>query len=279
MLHHANVDRLYAMWQAIYYTDPVFTTVQTSRALYGTAAGFITADSPLRPFFAKDDHATFHTSRSVQAIRTFGYTYPEINDWSQSPSALASSVRAAVNDLYKPATGSSAGTKRWSIVRRSRESRDRRAFRAPLTRLSEAGPSILDKSTYGIEIAVDRAQVPLPSTIELYLQTASGAARKIGSTSLLAMPTTGTSFSELPLGRVLRSELAERRASLRSATGPSAKFAPFSDNDSVLSFVQQGLRVLIKSVCSSVFFFFFFFFFFVFFFFPFFFFLFLFVLV
>ena len=81
MLHHCNVDRLVAMWQAIHYEEAMFTGTARSTGQYATPKDSpVTADSPLKPFFTAN--MTFHTSRSVANITTFGYTYPEMPGWA-----------------------------------------------------------------------------------------------------------------------------------------------------------------------------------------------------
>lgn len=125
MLHHANTDRLIALWQAIYYQNATFNYSFPSGGQLGTKRGTIlTADSPLKPFHAEfpatigsgnatppsDAGGFFHTSNSVAGLRTFGYTYPELNtDW-QTPDKdkLAAQVRQAVNKLYGSSDDGSA---------------------------------------------------------------------------------------------------------------------------------------------------------------------------
>ncbi|KAK1776245.1 hypothetical protein QBC45DRAFT_333352 [Copromyces sp. CBS 386.78] len=114
MLHHANTDRLVALWQAIYYHNTTFNFTIPSGGQLGTKKGTnLTADSPLKPFHAEfpatngsappsDAGGFFHTSNSVADLRTFGYSYPELStDW-QTPDKekLAAQVREAVNKLY-----------------------------------------------------------------------------------------------------------------------------------------------------------------------------------
>ncbi|KAB5542858.1 hypothetical protein GE09DRAFT_1289513 [Coniochaeta sp. 2T2.1] len=95
MLHHANVDRLIAMWQAIHYNSSILNTTSLALGTYGTANGTIVdADTPLKPFY--DTNSTFYTSRTASDIKTFGYTYPEINDWNTTPDQLASFVTSRV---------------------------------------------------------------------------------------------------------------------------------------------------------------------------------------
>ncbi|EFX01388.1 tyrosinase precursor [Grosmannia clavigera kw1407] len=230
-LHHANVDRLFALWQAIHPNSSVFTSGQMGHSVFGTAAGLQTADSPLLPFRApgnsSDDDSTsvYHTSRSVEATRTFGYTYPELPDWSLSPDELAASARAAVNSLYGQAanTASGSGRRRWQ----------QKAKRN----------NIMDTTDYSIELSVDRAQLPLPCSIELHLVDNSGngsvstntSSNKLGGASLLTMPSTGTSYTLVPLRHAL---LAEERGS----RPPS-----FVDSDSVVAQLHKQLRIVVLS--------------------------------
>ena len=83
-LHHANVDRLFAMWQAL--NPDSYLTDDTEQ--------FPNQDTELHPFRKTDDQ--YWTSRLARNITAFGYTYPELSDWNQE------TVTAAVNDLYGP---------------------------------------------------------------------------------------------------------------------------------------------------------------------------------
>lgn len=53
----------------------------------------------LTPFHS-DNSGTLYTSASARSIRSFGYSYPEIQDWGVSASQLSANVRQAVNALY-----------------------------------------------------------------------------------------------------------------------------------------------------------------------------------
>ncbi len=98
-LHHTNIDRLFAMWQAINpqsYVAPTINTVGN----YVVPKGFVdTADSSLLPFHS-DNATIFWTSNGVRSVRTFGYAYRDVIDWNTTQSALASDVRANINRLY-----------------------------------------------------------------------------------------------------------------------------------------------------------------------------------
>ncbi|KAH0539087.1 hypothetical protein FGG08_004325 [Glutinoglossum americanum] len=100
-LHHTNIDRLYAIWQAInpdsYVIDQVsrFNTFTTNS---GSTEGVNTA---LAPFHGPND-IEFTSANSRHTVQ-FGYTYPEVRDWSKTPAEVKSDAQAAVNRLYGPA--------------------------------------------------------------------------------------------------------------------------------------------------------------------------------
>ncbi|KAK0628971.1 hypothetical protein B0T17DRAFT_488166 [Bombardia bombarda] len=202
MLHHCNVDRLVAMWQAIYYQNSMFTTTSTSSGEFGTPKGtVITADSPLKPFF-RDKKGNFQTSNSVTSIKTFGYTYPEINDWSMTAEGLAVNVRAKVNKLYSqsevplPSTVNLVVDRKFAVARMSMLSMPSSgvAFASLLlgdvmlgnggtTSLQESGPEVVVpflRENLAVEIRLnDGSKVPVPSesTIQLDIQSTEYWAR------------------------------------------------------------------------------------------------------
>ncbi|KAI0817947.1 hypothetical protein GGR55DRAFT_685409 [Xylaria sp. FL0064] len=98
-LHHANVDRIFAMWQAIHndtYVVPTAATYATHSQNAGTVED---VQTPLRPFFIND--TSFWTSDMVRDLDAFGYTYAEVANKTRAE------VVAAINRLYtdySPAT-------------------------------------------------------------------------------------------------------------------------------------------------------------------------------
>jgi tyrosinase len=72
--------------------------------------------------FSSDGRGQFYTSAFSWKTSTFGYTYPEIQDWNQTPAQLKSNVTATINTMYnsqgsmKRAEGVGAKTKEWSIA-------------------------------------------------------------------------------------------------------------------------------------------------------------------
>lgn len=57
--------------------------------------------TPLQPF-STDANGNFYTSSMAKSLRRFGYSYPEIQDWMQTPNQLQANVTAQVNSLYGP---------------------------------------------------------------------------------------------------------------------------------------------------------------------------------
>ena len=100
-LHHANVDRLIAIWQAL--NPNSFNINQKNNAgTYSIAAGTVeTASTTLPPFHIKADGSRF-TSNTARYTKTFGYTYPEIQDWGKTAAQLTKDVKAKIRSLYDP---------------------------------------------------------------------------------------------------------------------------------------------------------------------------------
>ncbi|XDG05753.1 hypothetical protein ABKA04_005368 [Annulohypoxylon sp. FPYF3050] len=94
MLHHANVDRLAALWQAAHPNDTYQSQTYASGGLYGTARGEnVTAESPVKPFY-RADGKTFHTGISTSSVEAFGYTYPELQGLGSG------GITWRINNLY-----------------------------------------------------------------------------------------------------------------------------------------------------------------------------------
>lgn len=92
-LHHCNVDRLLAIWQAIYpnsWIEPEETDMETATIKSGD---ILTGETPLKPFH-KNAAGDFWTSTTSRDVAAFGYTYPEIQGGTPA------STRQAVNALY-----------------------------------------------------------------------------------------------------------------------------------------------------------------------------------
>ncbi|KAK4219908.1 Di-copper centre-containing protein [Rhypophila decipiens] len=205
MLHHCNVDRLFAMWQAINYKDTMFERTSTSYGQFGTPGGSkITRDSPLKPFRA--DPLTFHTSDLVTNISTFGYTYPEIYDWDTSPDQSRAFVITQVNMLYGP-----------------NSTYDRtKSFPYPQKHPSEASGLVDTQQYYVAQVQLDRAEIPLPAVVGLVINGTT-----VGSLALLAMPSYGNVSTSVTIQDPRLAGLVDVNIDSKAAT----------------SVLQQGLAV------------------------------------
>ncbi|KAF2865458.1 hypothetical protein BDV95DRAFT_632307 [Massariosphaeria phaeospora] len=90
-LHHANIDRLFAIWQAIWDRDgnakDKYVTEQDAWPGKGSGGTFSNSwkshdsiDTKLTPFTRSED-GTMWTSRDIRKTNTFGYVYPETQSW------------------------------------------------------------------------------------------------------------------------------------------------------------------------------------------------------
>ncbi|ERF74869.1 hypothetical protein EPUS_03253 [Endocarpon pusillum Z07020] len=100
-LHHTNVDRMFAIFQAI--NPGSYVGSQTNRAgTFTTAPGTTeNVNTPLTPFHS-DAGTALYTSANVRSTRSFGYTYPEVRDWGLTAAEVSANTRAAVKQLYDP---------------------------------------------------------------------------------------------------------------------------------------------------------------------------------
>lgn len=101
MLHHSNVDRLWAYWQAMRPGDSTFQVSYKGASRFATPGGAtIGPDSPLQPFLKPG--GGFHTSRSVNSLQGFGYTYQGLEYWQKSPDQMRQDATQIINSLYSP---------------------------------------------------------------------------------------------------------------------------------------------------------------------------------
>lgn len=96
-LHHANVDRHIALFQALYpetYVEPQRSVYQTTFTLDSSSEEPTGGDTPLTPFH-RNAAGDFWTSNLVRDTTKLGYTYPE---FVGNPSN--DTLKAAIKKLY-----------------------------------------------------------------------------------------------------------------------------------------------------------------------------------
>ena len=138
-----NIDRLYAIWQALHeddYKEETSVTTQSAgqdsfTGLKGDKEGI---DTPLYPF--RDTESSWYTSRTVKRTEPFGYAYPETAglNYPTSDSAKANLIKV-IQNIYP------------DLSDRIRESKNEKP---------EAGMDLLPQAEILKEIAVKK----LPAT-------------------------------------------------------------------------------------------------------------------
>ncbi|KAK8151449.1 hypothetical protein BKA80DRAFT_322963 [Phyllosticta citrichinensis] len=93
MLHHVQVDRVLAIWQALHPDSYVLPETQDYSTYTINAGSVQDANSPLTPFHS-DASGNFWTSESCRDWKKMHYDYPE----TQNPDINA--LRTTVNNLY-----------------------------------------------------------------------------------------------------------------------------------------------------------------------------------
>jgi tyrosinase len=109
------------MWQAI-YPNQYLTQMVEGTGTYSLPPGTLdTQYTSLEPF-TSNGRGQFYTSASSWKTNTFGYTYPEIQDWDQTPAQLKVNITATIARMYnsqpafKRAAEPAAQTKAWSVA-------------------------------------------------------------------------------------------------------------------------------------------------------------------
>ncbi|KAF7545891.1 hypothetical protein G7Z17_g8825 [Cylindrodendrum hubeiense] len=165
MLHHCQVDRLWAYWQAMRPDEVMFNASYSGGARWSSPGGTtITPQSPLAPFFADADN--FHTSESVESIQTFGYTYEGLEYWEKSETQMQQDATRLINRMY-----SDDETMARRIMRRG------------------------DTTTrFFARVKLDVTEVERPCTVNLYLN-----GKMVGGQVVMQQPTCGTVHGEFSL--------------------------------------------------------------------------------
>jgi tyrosinase len=103
-LHHTNIDRIFALWQALHPNPNSWVLNQESSGnnFWSPPGQIEDADTPLVPFHKSD--TDYFTSNDIKPWTVFGCTYPELTETGLSTEQLQASVQASVVSLYGSTT-------------------------------------------------------------------------------------------------------------------------------------------------------------------------------
>ncbi|KAI1320248.1 Di-copper centre-containing protein [Xylariaceae sp. FL0255] len=116
-LHHANVDRIFSMWQLL-YNDTYVVPTHANYSTHTQNQGMIEdVDTPLTPFFYNS--TAFWTSDMVRDHTVFGYTYQDVANQTQAD------VVSTINHLYTDySLATSSFGQEWQVSKRGRSVED-----------------------------------------------------------------------------------------------------------------------------------------------------------
>lgn len=188
MLHHTNVDRFWAYWQAIQPDSPLFNVSYSGGARWSSPSGtIITPESPLAPFFADQD--TLHTSDSVSNITGFGYTYEGLEYWEKTESEMQQDATRLINQAYS-----------------SSDDLTTRGIKLASRATSGGGDNSSSSSDcytrFFVRISLDVEEVERPCSVDLYL-----GGKKIDGHVVMQQPSCGTVHGEYSLDSVVKETL------------------------------------------------------------------------
>jgi tyrosinase len=104
----SNVDRLFAIWQALNPTSYDINEQSGSGTFVISSNGIETDTTPLAPFNDASGRK-FYNSQVVRSTEAFNYAYPETQRWSfSSDNDYLESVQKAVDELYGSISGQAA---------------------------------------------------------------------------------------------------------------------------------------------------------------------------
>lgn len=169
MLHHTNVDRLWAYWEAMHPDQKSFVDGYPAKDRWATLRNTtITPQSPLLPF--RRTETEFHTSESIQSIYDLGYSYLGLEYKDRQPEERREEVTRIINRLQPGMS--------------------------ELTTRRPPRPAAV-RTRYFAHLAVELSEVERPCSIEVSMNGTYA-----GNLVLMAMPESGLVHGEVPLDAV-----------------------------------------------------------------------------
>ncbi|KAI3326155.1 Di-copper centre-containing protein [Xylariaceae sp. AK1471] len=117
-MHHSNVDRLFAIWQALNvnnksnWFDEASEQLEDDGNWYIKTGAIDTPQTPLAPFFKDIVKGTYFTSDDVKDWMEWNYSYPELQPWLSkyegSQERYLEDIRNQLKNKYSPSSLQSA---------------------------------------------------------------------------------------------------------------------------------------------------------------------------
>lgn len=171
MLHHCNVDRYWAYWEAVNPPQAIFNQSYSGGSRFSTPSGtIISQGSPLKPF--RNSSGSFHTTSSMRSIKGLGYSYYGLEYWSKSDAEMKDDATQLINRLYSPNS----------------------------TALISPAPKMQQRVRYFVSVSLEVSEVQRPCSVSVYV-----GGRKAGEFVILQVPTKGLTHGSLSLDNVFPS--------------------------------------------------------------------------
>ncbi|KJZ68055.1 hypothetical protein HIM_12555 [Hirsutella minnesotensis 3608] len=180
MMHHANVDRLWALWQASKPDEASLSRPYAGGSRFSTPEGtMISSNSPLPPFFGQGRVA--YTPDTVTSTQQFGYTYEGL----ENPVTPVNRKR----DGYAP----------HSHDRRQNDVDRRRRAIAKINELYRGKSHDKGGNVYLAHINYRAEDIERPSRIQVYL-----CDQFVGDIAVMSQPSKGSLSAALSLNNAFR---------------------------------------------------------------------------
>ncbi|OAA39531.1 tyrosinase 2 [Beauveria brongniartii RCEF 3172] len=255
MLHHSNVDRLWAYWQAIYPEASTFNGRYQGLSRFNTLSGtMIGLDSPLQPF-RQAANGDWHTSRSVNSIKTFGYTYQGLEEyWNKSETEVQQRVVELINSLYGPEEKqrpSVSSTSAKSTQTSSKQSIQTTSTESTQTTLTQSNHTTLTQSTQTISSKQSTQSVGEQSTQPASQQSTPTTINKQSSQTTSTESTETTIKQSSQTGSTQSTQSISSKQSTQSVGEQSSQPARKQSTQSSAQASSQPAPTISTSTSSS----------------------------
>jgi tyrosinase len=178
MMHHSNVDRLWAYWEYMRPDMTHFTNTYYGQSRYDSPSNsIISADTKLTPFRQSD--GSFWTTATTSNLEGQGYTYEGLEYWNKTREELQRDAIAVINKAYGSPQSfekREAGSHATGFLSGKRHSDNGLANKRVATMFTQ----------YFAVVDLDREDVEAPCAVNVYI-----AGKLAGSIPVMPQPETG----------------------------------------------------------------------------------------